>query len=140
MFRVPSHFLFIGFTAIILATAPTLADNMAFKAQLKGATEVPATDSAGSGSADVLVDTAAKKLSWTVSYSGLTGDATAAHFHGPAGPGENAGPVIDITGKIETGTADLTDQQLADLQAGKWYINIHTAKFPDGEIRGQLEK
>lgn len=126
--------------AAILVSAPVFAETLSFKADLKGATEVPPADSPATGSAVVVVDTATKKLSWTVSYSGLTGEATAAHFHGPAVAGENAGPVVDISGAIESGSADLTDQQLADLQTGKWYLNVHSAKFPDGEIRGQVEK
>jgi hypothetical protein len=113
---------------------------LAFKADLKGASEVPPTDSAATGTAEVNVDTATKEVKWTIQFSGLTGDATAAHFHGPAAAGENAGPAVDISGKIESGSATLTDAQLADLQAGKLYINIHSAKFPDGEIRGQVEK
>ena len=113
---------------------------MKFKADLKGSSEVPPTDSAGTGSADVTVDTASKKLFWTVTSSGLSGDATAAHFHGPAAVGENAAPVVDISASVASGSADITDQQLADLQAGKLYLNIHTQKFPAGEIRGQVEK
>jgi hypothetical protein len=126
--------------AAILASAPVFAETVKFKAELKGATEVPPTDSAGTGSADVMVDTETKKLSWTVDYSGLTGEPTAAHFHGPAAAGENAGPVVDMSAAIKSGSADITDQQLADLQAGKWYLNVHSEKFPDGEIRGQVEK
>jgi hypothetical protein len=125
---------------VVLAAAPASAEVLAFKADLKGASEVPPTDSAATGSATVDVDTATKELKWTIQHSGLTGDATAAHFHGPAAEGENAGPAVDISGKIESGSATLTDAQIADLQAGKLYINIHTAKFPDGEIRGQVVK
>jgi hypothetical protein len=113
---------------------------LAFKADLKGASEVPPTDSPATGTATVDVDTATKEAKWTVQFSGMTGDATAAHIHGPAAVGENAGPAVDMSGKIESGSAPLTDAQLADLQAGKMYINIHSAKFPDGEIRGQLTK
>ena len=127
-------------TALMMVSAPAFSETMSFKADMKGSSEVPPTDSAASGSADVTLDTNTKKLSWTVSSSGLSGEATAAHFHGPAAPGANADPVVDISAAIAKGTADLSDQQLADLQAGKWYINIHTAKFPDGEIRGQVEK
>ena len=128
-----------AFTAI-LAVAPVSAEMLAFKADLKGASEVPPTDSPATGTAQVDVDTTTKEVKWTVQYSGLTGDATAAHIHGPAAVGENAGPVVDIGGKIESGSATLTDAQIADLQAGKMYLNIHSAKFPDGEIRGQLAK
>lgn len=131
---------YAGLTCLALMTSPVLAEMLNFKADLKGTAEVPPNDSAATGTAEVKVDTATKQISWTASHSGLSGDPTAAHFHGPADPGENAGPIVDITGKIESGSAELTDAQLADLQAGKIYLNIHTAKFPDGEIRGQVEK
>ena len=90
-------------------------------------------------------DTASKKLSYKGSYSGLTGPATAAHFHGPAEPGNNAGvqiPVFsDATAKSPfEGEATLTDAQASDLMAGKWYFNVHTAANKGGEIRGQVTK
>lgn len=134
-------------TSLIIAAAmaaalisPAAAEMVAYKAQLAGASEVPPNNSAGTGTAQVNVDTEKKEVSWTITFSGLSGDATAAHFHGPAAAGENAGPAIDISGKIESGTSPLSDAQLADLEAGRLYINIHTAQFPDGEIRGQVEK
>jgi hypothetical protein len=112
-----------------------------FGATLNGANEVPANATTGKGDATVSLDKATKTLSWNVTYSGLTGNATAAHFH-PAAPGANANPVIPIaTGSVPNpavGTAVLTDAQIADLTAGKWYINIHTQANPGGEIRGQV--
>ena len=102
--------------------------------------EVPPNASPATGTADIQVDTEAKKLTWTITHSGLSGDATAAHFHGPAAAGANAGPVIDISASMAGGSADLTDAQLAALQAGMLYVNVHTDKFPDGEIRGQVTK
>jgi CHRD domain len=126
---------------VLLAAGPeSFAANMKYKADLKGSKEVPATGSAASGKASVNYDDKSKKLSWVVTYSGLSGEPTAAHFHGPAAPGKNAGPVVDISGDIKKGSADLTADQAADLKAGKWYLNIHTEKFPDGEIRGQVVK
>jgi hypothetical protein len=65
-----------------------------------------------------------------------------AHFHGPAEPGKNAGvavPFKDPASGAE-GSATLTDAQAADLMAGKYYINVHTAANPGGEIRGQVTK
>ena len=126
---------------MLLMTEPaSFAANVKYKADLKGSKEVPATGSAATGKANITYDDKSKKLSWVVTYSGLSGDPTAAHFHGPAAPGKNAGPVVDISGDIKKGTAELTADQAADLKAGKWYLNIHTEKFPDGEIRGQVVK
>ena len=134
-----TSFILAAAMMAVLATSAS-AEVIAYKAQLAGASEVPPNNSAGTGTAQVNVDTEKKEVSWTITFSGLSGDATAAHFHGPAAVGENAGPVVDISGKIESGSSPLTDAQLADLEAGRLYINIHTAQFPDGEIRGQVEK
>jgi hypothetical protein len=74
-------------------------------------------------------------------YRGLTGKAVAAHFHGPAAVGASAPPVVPLTHKLISpirGYTMLTAKQAADLEAGMWYFNIHTAKFPNGEIRGQV--
>ena len=84
-------------------------------------------------------------LTWKGSYSGLTGPATAAHFHGPAEPGKNAGVVVPVfqgpTAKSPfEGSTALTDAQAADLMAGRWYFNIHTDANKGGEIRGQVKK
>ena len=116
------------------------AEMVKYKADLTAKSEVPATDSSGSGTADITVDTEAKKISWKVDVKDLSGDATAAHFHGPAKEGENAGPVVDITANWKDGSADLTDDQRKQLEDGMMYLNVHTAKFPDGEIRGQVVK
>jgi hypothetical protein len=127
--------------AFTLVAFHAQASTMTFHADLTAATQVPPVDSKGSGSADVAYDSATKMLTWTIVYSGLTGDATAAHFHGPAKPGKNASPVVPLTGSLNSpikGSATLTDDQTKDLQAGLWYINIHTAANPGGEIRGQV--
>jgi CHRD domain len=126
--------------AIVLA-GPAFADKM--KATLDSKAEVPPNTSAGKGTADLDYDPASKKLSWKLNYSGLSGPATAAHFHGPAEAGKNAGVAVAIpnaTSSPAEGSATLTDAQAADLMAGKYYINIHTAANPGGEIRGQVSK
>jgi hypothetical protein len=102
---------------------------------------VPPNDSPGTGTVEATFDTESKVFTWTINYEGLTGEATAAHFHGPAAVGENAGPVVPIEGALASpiaGEATLDDAQAADLQAGMWYFNIHTAEYPDGELRGQV--
>jgi hypothetical protein len=85
-------------------------------------------------------DTSAKKLSWKGAYSGLSGPATAAHFHGPAPKGQNAGVVVPVGAAKSPvrGSATLTDAQPADLTKGNWYFNVHTAENKGGEIRGQV--
>ena len=134
----------IAGTAFALALAigaPANAATVSFKADLTGSQETPPNDSKGKGAVDVAYDAATKTLTWTITYSDLTGPAAAAHFHGPAAVGAKAAPVVPIQGDLKSpikGKASLTDQQAKDLQAGMWYFNIHTAKFPDGEIRGQL--
>ena len=127
--------------AAVAFTGPAFADKM--KATLDGKAEVPPNASAGKGTADIDYDPASKKLSWKVTYSGLSGPATAAHFHGPAEAGKNAGVAVAIpnaTASPAEGSATLTDAQAADLVAGKYYVNIHTAANPGGEIRGQVTK
>ena len=116
-------------------------DTATYSAQLSGASEVPANTSAGMGKVEAKLDKKSHVLQWTVTYSGLTGPAKAGHFHGPAMAGSNAGVVVPFTGSVESpikGEAKLTDAQVQDLMAGKWYANIHTVAHPGGEIRGQL--
>ena len=62
---------------------PAKADMLHYKAALTASAETPPNDSKGSGALTATFDTASKKLDWTVDYSGLTGPAVAAHFHGP---------------------------------------------------------
>jgi hypothetical protein len=127
--------------ATVAFAGPAFAEKM--KATLDGKSEVPPNASTGTGSADIDYDAATKKLSWKLTYSGLSGTATAAHFHGPAEPGKNAGVGLAIpnaTASPVEGSATLTDAQAADLAAGKYYINVHTAANPGGEIRGQVTK
>jgi hypothetical protein len=130
----------LAFGAILFAGAAN-AETLHYTASLVGASETPPTDSAGTGSAAIDLDTTAKTLSWTLTYSGLTGPANMAHFHGPAPVGQSAGVQIPLTGDLTSpvkGSASITDAQTADLKAGLWYINIHTAAHPGGEIRGQV--
>ena len=129
----------LTFGAAIALAGPASADKM--KVTLDSKSEVPPNSSAGTGSADLDYDKASKKLTWKLTYSGLSGAATAAHFHGPAEPGKNAGVVIPITNAASgsEGSATLTDAQAADLMAGKMYINVHTEANKGGEIRGQVK-
>src|SRR5262249_47002274 len=141
--RAMTRFMFatLAFAVSVAFAGPSFAEK--FKATLDGKTEVPPNTSAGTGTAEIDYDAATKKVSWKVTYSGLTGPATAAHFHGPAEAGKNASVAVAMpnagSSPIE-GSATLTDAQAADLQDGKYYVNVHTQANPGGEIRGQVTK
>lgn len=114
-----------------------------YEANMTGSQEVPAVTTAGSGMAEVQLNTQTNKLSWKVTYSGLSGPAVAGHIHGPAPTGQNAGvlvPFTNVAAQPITGETTVTPQQIADLAAGRWYVNIHTPGHPGGEIRGQLNR
>lgn len=114
---------------------------VAFNTQLRAGNEVPVNASQGTGSVDAMFNKDTNLLRWKVNYSGLSGPATAGHFHGPAAAGTNAGVVVPWSGPMASpleGSATLTTAQVADLMAGRWYANIHTAANPGGELRGQM--
>ena len=136
-----------GFVTLTLAGCGQMRPSQKmqiFEANLTAGQEVPPAASSGSGMAEVQFNENTYKLTWKVTYSGLTGPATAGHIHGPAAAGANAGVVIPFTGNLDAqpvmGEATVTPAQYADMAAGLYYVNIHSARFPGGEIRGQLRR
>jgi hypothetical protein len=113
-------------------------------ATLLASSEVPQTTSSGRGEALLNYDRTMHRLSWTVTYGGLSGSATGAELHGPGLPGQTAPPLVPLVPPATAptsplrGAATITEQQAADLLAGKWYVNLETAANPQGEIRGQI--
>ena len=132
--------------ATLVAAPAAQAKTTTYRVVLNGKIETPPTDSKGTGTGTVTYDDETKLLSWNIKFSGLTGDATAAHFHGPAKPGVPANIMVPAAAKGEplvspiVGSATLTDDQAKALTDGQMYFNIHTAKNPPGEIRGQVVK
>ena len=131
---------------IALVSAPSHAISIQWRATLDQAQEVPAPipvpTATGFASGSLDLDTLL--LSWEILFEGLSGPAVGMHFHGPAGAGETAGVVVNI-GNISglsspsNGSTTISAQDAADFQAGLWYINVHTALNPPGEIRGQAQ-
>lgn len=111
------------------------------RAWLSGADSVPRVDSTASGTLVAGLNRHTQVLSWTLTYGGLMRPATAGHFHGPAAVGRIGRAVHsigdDLTSPV-SGSMPLTASQMADLQAGQWYISLSSEQNPDGEIRGQL--
>ena len=120
------------------------ADPQSFKVPLSGAREIPPVETPATGAADIAYDPATRVVSWVITYSGLSGPATAAHFHGPAGQ-EGKAPLVVWMSKQGSpaenpikGQATLTSEQAQQFAAGQWYVNVHTQANPGGEIRGQV--
>jgi hypothetical protein len=109
-----------------------------FSADLSGAAETPANASPATGTGIATLAPDGSALVYDISYSGLGSAETAAHFHrgAPGVPGPVVYPLPATNPK--RGSQALTARDVADLHAGRWYINIHTADFSGGEIRGQL--
>jgi hypothetical protein len=129
----------------MLATAPALAqaEGIWLRAQLRGDNEVPPVTSPGKGEAEVLIDTVTREVRWTIKYQDLTTPLSATHFHGPSASSGNAPILVPIATKLDRsgtieGKASVNEQQIQDMLAGRWYINVHTPTHPSGEIRGQL--
>ncbi|MGU7781492.1 CHRD domain-containing protein [Burkholderia sp. PU8-34] len=136
------RFLQVALLAGVLAAGSAAAETVRLSANLQPSSEVPPTTSHGSGNVDATYDTGSHTLQWSITYKNLTGPATAAHFHGPAPVGQNAGvqvpiPKDGLASPIK-GSKELSDSQVTDLMAGKWYFNLHTKEHPSGEIRGQV--
>jgi hypothetical protein len=106
---------------------------------MDGTQETPATTSTAVGHATVQLQPDGT-LQYTVNVTGLTGPPFAAHLH--MGAVGIAGPIVVILSggpSVYSGTSPvLTSSQINDLRNSLWYANVHTAAFPNGEIRGQL--
>jgi len=144
--KKPASALAAAAVAALVAASLALggrASEIMLGAKLTAAAEVPAqvvkdTKAKGSFTGDL----AGKKLTWRLTFSGLTGPATAAHIHmGAAG---KSGPVVvALCGPCKSGakgTATLTASVLKALKKHLLYVNVHTGKNPNGEIRGQLSE
>jgi hypothetical protein len=150
---------------VVALSASALANgdgNHSFGARLRGYEETPAINSAGTGQFSASVNSSGTTITYRLSYSGLSGPAAVAHIHfgqrGVAGGvvaflcGGGNKPACPASGTV-TGTIVSSDiiavpaQGIAPgdlagvlkaMRAGLTYANVHTANFPNGEIRGQI--
>lgn len=131
--------------AVLAWAGPAPAATQSFSVPLTGAQQVPPVQSSGSGTAELTYDPATRVVTWDITYSGLSGPVTMAHFHGPAAAGKNAPVLVWLTKKGSPvaspikGEATLTPDQAKQFMAGEWYVNVHTQQHPAGEIRGQVK-
>jgi len=136
----------LALAALIVGATAARADVINFQADLTGGREVPANDSRATGHVNASLDTSTNTLTWTCVYSGLSAAPIGAHFHGPvsyvgATSEENAPIQVGTPGSLASpfsGKATIDATQTQDLKIGRWYFNLHSTKFPAGEIRGPV--
>ena len=136
----------LALIALIASCTQAFALKLPIAAFLSGGGEVPANDSPAKGLMEGTFDTDTNTLTWKVTYSGLSGPAIAAHFHGPVSylgltAEENAPIQVGTPGDLASpfhGIAQISADQAKDLKDGRWYFNVHSKKFPAGEIRGPV--
>ena len=140
--RLPGNIASVLGTTLVFAMCCSfaLAETVTFSAELSGANEVPPNDSAASGLATVTFDTDTRMLSWSITYEEMSGPVIGSHIHGPAGEGVNAGILVGLEPDLSPmeGSVEINDEQAGHILNGETYINLHTEKYPSGELRGQL--
>jgi Cu/Zn superoxide dismutase len=127
------------------ASARPQAQTIQIRTVMNAAQEVPSptgdvSNGQGTFAATVTKTDTGASVSWQLSFSGLTGNAIAAHIHTGA-PGSPGPVVLALCGPCSSaasGAGNLTDAALQALEAGTAYVNVHTPANPGGEIRGQL--
>ena len=125
------------------------AKTVKFTAALNSGQVVPHLKGASSGAAGRFTATLnGTALKWTLSFSHLSGAASAAYIHMGA-RGVSGGVLVPLCAPCTspaapsftmTSTSKVTQAEISALEAGKTYVNVHTAKYPNGEIRGQVTR
>jgi hypothetical protein len=136
----------VSLASVCLIGASGSAAILTFDANLDGLQETPPNASPAFGFAELTLDDSSGLVTITTgNYQDLLGPSTAVHIHGLAGPGVSAPVIIALTldqpgattGTF-SGSGTLTVAQIAGMEAGNTYVNVHSSVFPGGEIRGQL--
>ncbi len=123
----------------VLSVPEARADQYVYGCILGQGQEVPPTGSPAAGCGQFFIDTAANTVTYRICFGGLAAAETAAHIHGPAGPGANGGVMTALpAGNPKVGVWNYAEGMEADILAGRTYVNIHSGAFPGGEVRGQV--
>ncbi|HEX7846328.1 MAG TPA: CHRD domain-containing protein [Chitinophagaceae bacterium] len=110
-----------------------------------GSQEVPSVTTGATGTLTGTYNRNTNVLQYSIAWTGLSGNVSVAHFHGPADVGVSASPLIDLsvttngTSGTIVGSTTLSEANEAHLLSGKLYYNLHTVLHPNGEIRGQVD-
>ena len=128
----------LGGILLLAAIGTARAQSISLTAHLFGSGMVPKTKSDAFGEAQFTYDSQTRQLDYYVTYDGAA--PTRIDIHGPAGPGESAGAItsLPVSEQPITGKTALTGEQADALLAGRTYVDLHSAAYPDGEIRGQI--
>ncbi|MDQ3799501.1 MAG: CHRD domain-containing protein [Acidobacteriota bacterium] len=128
----------------VLSLTTSVRAEISFTATLSGAQEVPPTTTSARGFGIVTLNDAETQIRFSLTFSGLSSNQTAAHIHGAAAIGANAPVLFNIgstgatSGTFTALTQNVTPAQVQQLKSGLWYFNVHSNSFPNGEIRGQI--
>ena len=126
-------------TVLILSAGSAQAFVYHFAATLKGSNETPRVATPARGDLSAVLYKDKKLLTYSVSYTGLSGPGLVARFD-IAGSRAPAAPPVNIGANPTAGSATLTSEQISDLLAGRWFFNIQTTGHPDGEIGGRVSR
>ena len=143
-----SYILFLA-SALALSTAAcskkddptttTSAETTNLSATITGAQQVPANNSAATGTFVGVYTASTKQLNYSVTFQGLTPTLAHIHIGAPGVKGAVAIPFSSLASPI-MGTVTLTADQADKLLTNNMYVNIHSSAYPDGEIRGDIKK
>jgi CHRD domain len=135
---------FLAYITILAVMAVTAKADATFSGKLSGAQMVPPNTSKALGVGTVILNDAETRITISLDFSGLRSNQTAAHIHGPGGPGSEAPVLFNLGSQGATSgtfinlSAAVSRGQVAQLRAGKWYFDVHSTKLLHGEIRGQI--
>lgn len=136
--------MLLSLSATAQEAKESLGPPIGFYSFINAAEHTVVIESDATGEADFVLDRETLELSWTVRWKDFDSEVTGVHIHAPGRPGENAALALDlgpVAGSANvSGSAPLPSGLLAHLLTGRAYVNVHTRRNPEGEIRGKVER